>query len=164
MTEGSHPGFFVPLDGMAGAGKTTTVRLLGAHLHDLGYRVHTTAEPTRDHLGALARRETDRYRGTALACLIAADRYHHIETEIHPRLQRGQIVLCDRYVTSSYVLQQIDGVPLGFLEGLNAGADRSDLAVILLTAPEIAAARIAGRGAHDGMIIQCDKLLQRCLS
>lgn len=53
-------------------------------------------------------------------------------------------MLCDRYVPSSYVLRQIDGVPLGFLEALNGGADRPDLAVILLTAPEVAACASQG--------------------
>lgn len=142
-------GLFITFDGMAGAGKTTAVGLLGGYLRDLGYQVHTTAEPTRDTLGKLARRETDRYRGRALACLIAADRYHHVETEIRPRLQRGEIVLCDRYVASSYVLQQIDGVSLEFIEALNRGVDLPDLAVMLLADPEETASRIAVRGAHD---------------
>ncbi|WP_157608777.1 hypothetical protein [Saccharomonospora glauca] len=47
MTSGNRPSLFVTLDGMAGAGKTTTVRLLGPYLRNLGYHVHTTAEPTR---------------------------------------------------------------------------------------------------------------------
>ena len=47
--------------------------------------------------------------------MIAADRYHQLATEIRPRVQQGEIVLCDRYVASSYVLQQMDGVPLPFI-------------------------------------------------
>ena len=50
MIGGGHPSLLVTLDGMAGAGKTTTVRLLGPHLRNMGYRVHTTAEPTSDML------------------------------------------------------------------------------------------------------------------
>lgn len=149
MTDGSHPGLFVTLDGMAGAGKTTTVRLLGPYLRGLGYHVHTTAEPTHGALGELARRDTDLYRGHSLACLVAADRYHHLETEIRPHLDQRKIVICDRYVASSYVLQQMDSVPLPFIESLNGYADRPDLAVMLLAEPTEAAARVTARGAHD---------------
>ncbi|WP_028850014.1 dTMP kinase [Thermocrispum municipale] len=149
MTDGTHPGLFVTLDGMAGAGKTTTSRLLGPYLRDRGYQVHITAEPTHGEPGELARHKTDLYQGHALACLIAADRYHHLATEIRPRVQQGEIVLCDRYVASSYVLQQMDGVPLPFIECLNGHSDRPDLAVMLLTDAAEAAARVAARGAHD---------------
>lgn len=149
MTHHLYPGLFVTLDGMAGAGKTTTARLLSHDLRARAHRVHITAEPTQSDLGELARHGTDRYAGRCLACLIAADRYYHLHTEIHPRLARGEIVVCDRYVASSYVLQQVDGVPRDFVASLNAGTDRPDLAVTLLAEPEVAAARIAARGAHD---------------
>ncbi|EHK88714.1 thymidylate kinase [Saccharomonospora azurea SZMC 14600] len=149
MIGGGHPSLLVTLDGMAGAGKTTTVRLLGPHLRNMGYRVHTTAEPTSDMLGELARHNTDLYRAESLACLVAADRYHHLETEIEPHLQEGEIVVCDRYIASSYVLQQLDGVPLAFVDALNSRARRPDLAVLLVTDPAVAASRVAVRGAHD---------------
>ncbi|WP_139794708.1 dTMP kinase [Saccharomonospora piscinae] len=143
MIEGSHPSLFVTLDGMAGAGKTTTVRMLGPCLRNMGYRVHTTAEPTPGALGELARRNTDLYRGESLACLVAADRYHHLETEIEPHLREGDIVVCDRYIASSYVLQQWDGVPLAFVDALNNRARRPDLAVLLVADPAVAASRVA---------------------
>lgn len=149
MTDRGYPGLFVALDGMAGAGKTTIAHALGRDLRARGHRIHVTAEPTRDELGELARHGTDRYSGRCLACLIAADRYHHLHTEIRPCLARGEIVICDRYVASSYVLQQIDGVPRDFIASLNADADRPDLTVTMLVDPEVAAARIAVRGAHD---------------
>jgi dTMP kinase len=53
---------------------------------------------------------TDTYRGMALACLVAGDRHHHLATEILPALQAGKIVVCDRYLPSSLVLQVIDGL------------------------------------------------------
>lgn len=82
------------------------------------------------------------------ACLVAADRYHHLATDIRPNVAAGKIVICDRYVPSSYVLQRMDGVPLRFIEALNADTDRPDLAVILTADPTTTAARIARRGAH----------------
>jgi dTMP kinase len=144
-----HRGVFVTLDGLGGAGKSTTARHLGGHLTAHGYSVHTTTEPSRGQLGEIARHGTEVYSGYALACLVAADRYHHIATEIRPQLAAGRIVLCDRYVASSLVLQRMDGVPADFIAALNDAADRPDLAVVLMTDPLIATRRIATRGAHS---------------
>ncbi|WP_158894282.1 dTMP kinase [Amycolatopsis anabasis] len=142
-------GLFVTVDGMGGAGKTTLVEHLHRYLTDRGHPVHATTEPSHERLGEIARHQTSIYSGHTLACLVAADRYHHLTTEIRPHLDAGRIVLCDRYITSSYVLQYMDGVPLTFVEALNAEADRPDLAVVLTAEPEVAAARIAQRGAHS---------------
>ncbi|WIV52903.1 dTMP kinase [Amycolatopsis nalaikhensis] len=142
-------GLFVTIDGPAGVGKTTTTRLLREHLAQRGYQVHATTQPSRGMLGDTARHNTDTYRGHTLACLVAADRYHHLEVEVRPQLAAGSIVVCDRYVTSSYVLQCMDGVPLAFVEAINAAADVPDLAVILQAPPDVTAARVATRGAHD---------------
>lgn len=146
---GQHRGLFVTVDGLGGVGKTTTVKQLGRELAAQGYPVYVTTEPSHDSLGEIARHDTAVYAGHALACLVAADRYHHLVTEIRPKLAAGQIVLCDRYVPSSYVLQRRDGVPLAFIEDLNADADTPDLAVILTADAEVAAGRIARRGAHN---------------
>lgn len=147
MTTG-HRAAFVTLDGLGGAGKTTT-----AHLHryltEQGYSVHTTTEPSHEQLGTLARHSTDTYSGHALACLVAADRYHHLATDVRPHLAAGRIVVCDRYIASSYVLQRMDGVPVEFIESINAAADMPDLAVILTADPAVTAHRIALRGAHS---------------
>jgi dTMP kinase len=143
-----QPGVFVSIDGPGGAGKTTLIEHLQRWLTDHGHPVHATTEPSHATLGQLARYSTDAYHGHALACLVAADRYHHLATEIRPALADGKIVLCDRYVASSYVLQRLDGVPMEFIEALNADADRPDLAIILTADPIATAERIAYRGAH----------------
>jgi dTMP kinase len=124
-------GFFAAIDGPSGVGKTTITCLLADQLAARGYPVAATREPTATALGTLARYGTDDYHGLTLACLVAADRYHHLEHEIRPALHAGQLVLCDRYIASSLVLQQLDGVPPGFLWQLNQHADRPDLYVIL---------------------------------
>jgi dTMP kinase len=147
--DATHRGQFVTLDGMGGAGKSTITRELQRQLSGHGYNVYTTTEPSQSQLGRLARGGSDVYQGLSLACLVAADRYHHLASEIRPQLNAGRIVLCDRYVASSYVLQRLDGVPLDFVEILNAAADTPDLAVVLTAEPEVAADRIARRGAHS---------------
>lgn len=144
-----HRPVFVTLDGPGGTGKSTTTEYLHRYLTAQGYTVHSTTEPSHGPLGKIARRDTDIYTGHALACLVAADRYHHLDTEIRPRLATGSVVVCDRYVASSYVLQRMDGVPIQFIELLNAAADVPDLAVILTAEPTVTAHRIELRGAHS---------------
>lgn len=66
-----------------------------------------------------------------------------------PTSRRGRIVVCDRYVASSYVLQRMDGVLVEFIEAINAAADVPDLAVVLTADPTVTAHRIGQRGAHN---------------
>jgi dTMP kinase len=105
-----------------------------------------TTEPSLTPLGDLIRAGTSTYRGMTLACLVAGDRHHHLAAEIRPRKSAGQIVICDRYLPSSLVLQRIDGVSWDVIWQLNAGADVPDLAVILNAGPAVLARRIAERG------------------
>ncbi|EWC63829.1 Thymidylate kinase [Actinokineospora spheciospongiae] len=143
-------GMLVSIDGPAGAGKTTVIDLVGHHLRALGHLVHTTTEPSRGPIGQLARSHADVLHGYALASLVAADRYHHLDAELRPRRDSGHIVLCDRYLPSTLVLQRIDGVRLDFLEAVNAHVDLPDLAVLLTVAPRVAATRVHARGgAHS---------------
>jgi len=101
-----HGGLFVSVDGPSGAGKSTIVR-------------------------QLCRELTESVTGHALACLYAADRYHHVEAEICGHLEAGEVVISDRYIPSGLVMQRFDGIDPAFLWQLNAAAERPDLAVIL---------------------------------
>ncbi|MEU2248154.1 dTMP kinase [Streptomyces sp. NPDC019224] len=144
---GTRPGRFITLDGPGGVGKSTTAgavaRLLAAH----GEQVHSTKEPSGSPLGQFIRANADDYDGAALACLVVADRHHHLAREIVPRLTAGDTVVCDRYIASTLVVQALDGVPQRYLLDLNAGLRLPDLAVILTADPRAIAARIAERGA-----------------
>jgi dTMP kinase len=107
-----------------------------------------TTEPSAGPAGQLARTSTETFHGYALACLVAADRYHHLESEIRPALTAGKIVICDRYVPSSFALQVIDGVNPDFVTDINAHAQRPDLAVILTCDPGELRRRLGIRGSH----------------
>lgn len=139
-------GLFVSIDGPGGAGKTTTGALISTLLAERGMPVHATTEPTRTQLGELIRAGTYTYTGMALACLVAGDRHHHLVSEIRPARQAGAIVLCDRYLPSSLVLQRIDGLDWDTIQHLNTGVDRPDLAVILNADPAVLTKRISQRG------------------
>jgi dTMP kinase len=142
-------GLFVAIDGPSGVGKSTITSSLADVLSTHGYPVLATKEPTATPLGSLARFGTDDYHGLTLACLVAADRYLHLEQEIRPALSGGQIVLCDRYVASSLVLQGLDGVPADFVWQLNQHADRPDLCVILIDDAACARNRAERRGLYS---------------
>ncbi|WP_031487621.1 dTMP kinase [Streptomyces bicolor] len=143
---GERKGWFVSIDGPSGVGKSTTVQALHDHLTAQGRPARRTVEPTTSALGQFTRSHANEIHGLALACLVAANRYEHIETEIEPALHAGELIISDRYLPSTLVLQQLDGVPLEFLLAVNDRAVLPDLAVILTAAPGLIAQRIAARG------------------
>lgn len=142
-------GAFISVDGPSGAGKSTIVNHLAQLLVAEGRDVHVTAEPSKGPIGTLASELTDTVAGLALACLYAADRYHHLAVEIRPHIAAGRTVISDRYVPSALVMQRFDQVDPEFLWQLNAEADRPDLVVILEADPDVIARRLQDRGPHN---------------
>jgi dTMP kinase len=142
-------GFFIVIEGPSGVGKSTVTAPLHAQLVSHGFSVVATKEPTDSALGKLARQGTDEYRGLVLACLVAADRYYHLEHDICPALRAGYVVICDRYVPTSLVLQRIDNVEPAFLSQLNQYTDKPDLTVILTGQPQRSEQRAADRGIYS---------------
>ncbi|MFF5020241.1 dTMP kinase [Streptomyces sp. NPDC001165] len=144
---GGRKGFFVSIDGPSGVGKSTTIRELQAQLSARGIPAQWTVEPPRgDFLGDFTRTHGGQLHGLALACLVAAARYRHVETTIDPALGRGELLISDRYLASTLVLQRLDGVPMDFLLLLNDYAPQPNLAVILTASPGAIADRIAQAG------------------
>jgi dTMP kinase len=142
-------GLFISIDGPGGSGKSTVAALAAALLTRRGLAVHETREPSPTPLGQLIRAGTDDYAGMALACLVAGDRHHHLATEIRPGLAAGQIIICDRYLPASLVLQRMDDISWDVILQLNQGADQPALAIILNGNPAVIAARLAARGRHS---------------
>jgi dTMP kinase len=143
------PGMLITINGPGGVGKSTTAQLLAKALDDRAIPVHMTTEPSRTALGEHIRAGTDTYQGMALACLVAGDRHHHLAAEILPALRAGKVVVCDRYLPSSLVLQAIDGLESDTIWCLNAGVYVPDVAVLLNADPPVIAERLRQRGAHS---------------
>jgi dTMP kinase len=103
------PGLFITLEGGDGSGKSTQSALLASWLEGLGHTVVLSREPGGTELGEEIRDIVLHRRGhiapRAEALLYAADRAHHIATKIRPALNRGEIVLQDRYLDSSVAYQ-----------------------------------------------------------
>lgn len=102
-------GLWITLEGGDGSGKTTQAELLEASLADAGHIVLRTREPGGSEVGQLIRDIVLHHRGDiaprAEALLYAADRAHHVATVVKPALERGEIVLQDRYLDSSVAYQ-----------------------------------------------------------
>ena len=144
-TSGPAEGLFVTIDGPNGSGKTSIACEIEHLLSAAGHLVHSARQPSPSPIGALARDSEATVSGRALACLIAADRHQQMTTEVLPALHRGAVVVCDRYVESSLVLQRIDGVETEFILAANSGIRRPDLRVRLEAGEQILAARLAER-------------------
>jgi dTMP kinase len=102
-------GLFITFEGGDGVGKTTQSELLDAWLRSRGRTVVRTREPGGTEVGVLVRDIVLHHRGEvaprAEALLYAADRAHHVETVVRPALERGDVVIQDRYLDSSIAYQ-----------------------------------------------------------
>lgn len=104
-------GLFVTFEGTEGCGKTTQARMLGARLKAEGQRVVSTAEPGGTRLGKALRNALLHPGRTvdpvAEWLLFEADRAQHVRDNIRPALERGKIVICDRFSDSTRAYQGI---------------------------------------------------------
>lgn len=146
----SHPGVWITLEGGDGSGKTTQAELLGEWLRDAGRAVVRTREPGGSEVGQLIRDIVLHHRGDiaprAEALLYAADRAHHVATVVRPALERGEVVLQDRYLDSSVAYQGagrvLDGDEVRNLSLWAAEGALPDLTVLLDLDPESARVRL----------------------
>jgi len=102
-------GLFITFEGGDGVGKSTQLRLLADTVRESGREVVTTREPGGTDLGVEIRNIVLHHRGDiaprAEALLYAADRAHHVQTLVRPALDRGAVVIQDRYFDSSVAYQ-----------------------------------------------------------
>src|SRR5512138_2864712 len=101
---------FITLEGPDGSGKSTQLPPLADHLHDLGYDVLTTREPGGTRIGGEVRQTLLNLRSEGMhprseILLFLAARAQLVEEVIRPALQRGTIVISDRYGDSTLAYQ-----------------------------------------------------------
>jgi dTMP kinase len=118
-------GVLITFEGVEGSGKTTQMGRLARRLAREGYRVECTAEPDGTALGAAVRRlfADPRLRPRPLGevFLFMAARQQHVAETIRPWLERGRVVLCDRYTDATVAYQGYGrGVDLDLIRDLNA--------------------------------------------
>ncbi|WP_420962110.1 dTMP kinase [Brucella sp. IR073] len=133
-------GLFITFEGGEGAGKSTQIRRLAAHLADEGIETLVTREPGGS-AGAEAVRHVilsgaaEAFGPAMEAVLFAAARNDHVEQVIRPALEAGRTVLCDRFIDSGRVYQGVTGDLdpdlIGMLERVAIDGAMPDLTLIL---------------------------------
>jgi dTMP kinase len=157
-------GYFIVIEGLDGAGTTTQASRLRDWLVAGGREVQLTREPSTGPFGAVLRQVIDgrvRMDARAMALGFAADRIDHLSNEsagIEPALDRGQWVVCDRYLLSSLAYQTGQGVPLDWLLAINRLATVPDATIFVDTPPSVCLDRIRARNESAGIFDGPDEL------
>ncbi|MDH6181832.1 dTMP kinase [Microbacteriaceae bacterium SG_E_30_P1] len=149
------PGLFITFEGGDGSGKSTQSAILVDWLQGQGREVVVSREPGGTDVGLELRQLVLHWRGEiaprAEALIYAADRAHNVATKVRPALERGAIVVQDRYLDSSVAYQgagrvlgadEVRDLSLWATEGL-----LPDLTVLLDL--HEGADRLAGRTQYD---------------
>ncbi len=144
---------FITVEGIEGCGKSTLVAGLSSRLRSAGREIIVTREPGGTPVGD-AIRHVFLAPGLTIvplaeALLINASRAQHVVDLIEPALERGTIVLCDRFVDSTLAYQGYGrGIDLAFLTGLcavAAGERLPDVTFILDVPVAVSRERVARR-------------------
>jgi dTMP kinase len=141
----AHSGLLLAIEGGEGAGKSTQARLLAIWLRGQGFDVVATHEPGATKVGMRLRAlllDTAHagLDARAEALMYAADRAEHVTALIRPALERGAIVVTDRYIDSSLAYQGAGRqLPMSEIANLNEWASGGlvpDLTVVLDLPPK----------------------------
>jgi len=103
-------GIFITIEGPDGSGKTTIINMLADNLQKKGFEVMATREPGGIEIAEQIRQVILDRDNTAMdprteALLYAAARRQHLAEKVKPALEKGKIILCDRFVDSSLAYQ-----------------------------------------------------------
>ena len=150
-------GKFITVEGCEGVGKSTQLRLLKDYFEKEGIPALFTREPGGT---PVAERIRDILLDKKLSVsplveaeLFAVARMEHINNLIKPALEEGKIVICDRYIDSSFAYQAYArGLGMDFIKGVNVYAVENcmpDLTLFLDISPEDAFVRKGGADKDD---------------
>jgi dTMP kinase len=152
-------GLFVCFEGGEGSGKSTQSRLLRDHLERQGREVLLTFEPGDTPVGAELRRivlspETGTLSDRTEVLLYAADKAEHVDTVVLPALERGAVVITDRYVDSTLAYQgagrTLPVEDVAHVARWATGDLRPHLTVVLDLEPSAGLGRFEGRDRIEG--------------
>lgn len=141
-------GFFFVLDGIDGCGKSLHSKILSDELRREGYKTVRTTEPSSGIVGHFIKSSILQSRKAPPeieVLLFAADRFDHLNREVLPLLERGMIVISDRYVHASLAYQGAQDVSVDWIRQVNSFAIKPDLSIYLDVRPEIGLRRKRGR-------------------
>lgn len=158
MSMGKKRALFITFEGVEGCGKTTQAELLKGYLEEKGYPTVLTREPGGTPIGEELRRMLLGNKGKELSpwaelLLYLACRAEVLEKVIRPALERGRIVICDRFSDSTVAYQGYGkGIPLEAihtLDGWVTGGLKPDITFLLDIPPEEGLERARKRGTGE---------------
>ena len=153
-------GWFITFEGCDGCGKSTQLEKLRGYLEEKGVEYIFTREPGGGKISEgireiLLNGKNAEMSDECEALLYAASRAQHIHDRIEPALKEGKVVVCDRYVDSSFAYQaHARGLGMEFVSKINHFAlDKflPDLTFFIDLSPEEAFARKHGADENDRM-------------
>lgn len=131
-------GSFVVLEGIDGSGKTTIAHMLKEDLVKSGFKVHYTYEPWDSHYVKVLKEHYSDIRDAYLDALTyACDRLVHLKMDVVDYLNRGYVVISDRYFYSSVAYQSSQRAPFEWVLTVNSIFPKPDLAILLDVDPEV---------------------------
>ena len=149
------PGRFITFEGIDGAGKSTHIEAVAAHLRESGHSVVATREPGGTELAEVLRKLVLHTPMDSLTetLLIFAARRDHVANVIRPSMARGAMVLCDRFTDATFAYQGagrgFDASVLSQLETWVQGDLQPDLTLWFDLDPALALGRAAGARPPD---------------
>ena len=153
---------FITFEGMEGSGKSTAMSRIGEWLVQTGREVVYTREPGGSRIGKALRAILLDARNSDIVplaelFLYLADRAQHAARVVRPALERGAVVLSDRYADSTVIYQGYGrGLDIAMLHELNALAVDSvwpDLTLLIDIDPAVGLARANTRNEADGKAV-----------
>lgn len=148
-------GLFITFEGTEGCGKSTQIQLLGKQLRALGLTVHNLREPGGTAIGEEIRHTFKHSQNNAAMTpeaellLMNASRAQLVREIIRPALERGEIILCDRFYDSTTAYQgygrQLDLKMVQSIVALAVGNTKPDLTLLLHISQEVSEQRRAVR-------------------
>lgn len=160
---------FISIEGPDGAGKSTQINNIKAFLEERGMEYILTREPGGTMISEKIRniildKENQGMNYVTEALLYAASRAQHVSQVIKPALEEGKVVICDRFIDSSFAYQ-------GYARGLGdtvwdinkAGVDgcMPDITFVFKLDPKVGLSRVKGRGEEDRLELEKMEFHQR---
>ena len=159
---------FITFEGPEGAGKSTLVAEIAQRFRDAGRDVVMTREPGAGDFGARIREillHGDDMSARAELFLFLADRAQHVATLIRPALAENRLVLCDRYVDSTFVYQGLArGLEADFVKAANLFATEGLMphrTILLDVEPELGLARVQKKDRLDEQPLEFHRSVRR---
>lgn len=137
-------GKLIVFEGLDGSGQSTQIALLEKYLKSKKIKVHTTTEPTDNIIGGLIRgilTHQWKLSNTGIQLLYSADRAHHLESEIMPALESGNIVISSRYYFSTIAFGSLDN-DFEWLESISSQFPEPDVTIFIKVSPKECIRRI----------------------